>query len=94
MTHIDPEHVARTARLDQYRAEASRTLDKFIELYRAQTNPRTGDDTGPFSMLVTAAYRYVDPDDDLPTPRSNGLIFIAEVLAVAVTRLTPKAEAR
>ncbi|TXH20574.1 MAG: hypothetical protein E6R06_21805 [Mycobacterium sp.] len=81
----DPEDIANTARIDQYRAQSEDSLNIAINEYRAMLDGP--DETGPFSCLVAEIYGLVDPDDQLTNELSNRLVSVAETFACAVSRL-------
>ncbi|MBU8819565.1 hypothetical protein KL864_27135 [Mycolicibacterium goodii] len=88
MSNIDPEAVAWTARLDQYRANASRVLDGVQQLWR--TLAEEFNDERAFTCIVAEIIRLVDPNDELCNEHSNRLTLVAEMLATAISRIDAK----
>ena len=92
MTDDEARLIAVDAQIDQNRALASQRLNDHIEAWRETVRIDGGSDTGAFSGTVASAMKWIDPNDELPDEQSNRLVHVAEVLAVALSRIA-KADA-
>jgi hypothetical protein len=86
VTTIDPEQIARTAMLDQYRAESAADLDHLIAQYRAAAADGV-DSNRIHSCFVMLFTRSIDPHNQMQGDQAEKLFLISETLAVAIDRL-------